>query len=133
MAKVVRAFSLDQSVSEDLDHHTTVPGKMKPMNKSKYVNEALRFYMGKNISALIQENKDYKAYLGTATNNLADARANIGGLEAQLADSLEEIWRLEGYISELEARIMELNHQFRDLQDRPRLLGRLWRLLRKRE
>ena len=49
MPKVVRAFSLDQSVSEDLDYHTTVPGKMKPMNKSKYVNEALRFYIVKNI------------------------------------------------------------------------------------
>ena len=88
MTKVVRAFSLDQSVSEDLDLHTQVPGTLKPMNKSKYVNEALKFYMGKNISALIQENKDYKAYLGTATNNLADARATIGGLEADLAESL---------------------------------------------
>ncbi len=133
MTKVVRAFSLDQAVSEDLDIQTRVPGKTKPMNKSKYVNDALKFYMGKNISALIQENKDYKAYLGTATNNLADARANIGGLEAQLADSLEGISRLEGYIRELEARIMELNHEIRDLQDRPVLVGRLWRLLRKRE
>ena len=123
MAKVIRAFSLDPAVSEDLEFHTQVPGKSKPMNKSKYVNEALKFYMGKNISALIQENKDYKAYLGTATNNLADARATIGGLEAQLADSLEEIWRLQ-------ARVMELNHEIRDLQDRPGLLGRLWRLLR---
>ena len=88
MGKVVRAFSLDQAVSEDLDYHTTVPGKMKPMNKSRYVNEALKFYMGKNISALILENKDLKAFLATASNNLADARATIGGLEAQLADSL---------------------------------------------
>ena len=88
MIKVVRAFSLDEAVSDDLNIHTQVPGKSKPMNKSKYVNEALKFYMGKNISALIQENKDYKAYLGTATNNLADARATIGGLEADLAKSL---------------------------------------------
>ena len=88
MPKVVRAFSLDEAVSDDLNLHTQVAGKSKPMNKSKYVNEALKFYMGKNISALIQENKDYKAYLSTATNNLADARATIGGLEANLAESL---------------------------------------------
>jgi len=101
MGKVVRAFSLDQAVSEDLDYHTTVPGKMKPMNKSKYVNEALKFYMGKNISALIGENKDLKGFLGSATNNLADARRTIGGLEQQLAvshqceiDKMEEIARL---------------------------------------
>ena len=83
MPKVVRAFSLDEAVSDDLNLHTQVAGKSKPMNKSKYVNEALKFYMGKNISALIQENKDYKAYLSTATNNLADARATIGGVRGQ--------------------------------------------------
>ena len=88
MPKVVRAFSLDEAVSDDLNIQTSVPGKQKPMNKSKYVNDALKFYMGKNISALIQENSDYKAYLATATNNLADARATIGGLEANLAESL---------------------------------------------
>ena len=133
MTKIVRAFSLDQGVSEELDEFTRVPGVLKPMNKSKYVNQALKFYMRVNIKEMVQENEDYKAYLATATNNLADARVTIGGLEAQLADSLEDILRLEGYIRELEARIMELNHEIRDLQDRPGLLGRLWRLLRKRE
>ena len=96
MTKVVRAFSLDQSVSEDLDLHTQVPGTLKPMNKSKYVNEALKFYMGKNISALIQENKDYKAYLATATNNLADARATIGGLEADVEALQRQITSIMG-------------------------------------
>ena len=56
MAKVVRAFSLDPAVSEDLDFHTTVPGKMKAMNKSKYVNEALIFYLGKKINNMVEEN-----------------------------------------------------------------------------
>ena len=54
MTKVVRAFSLDPAVSEDLDWHTSIPGIAKPMNKSKYVNEALKFYMGKNIKNMIQ-------------------------------------------------------------------------------
>ena len=88
MAKVVRAFSLDPSVSEDLDFYTRIPGISKPMNKSKYVNEALDFYMGTNIQEFIQENKDLQAFLSTATNNLADSRITIQGLEHDLADSL---------------------------------------------
>ncbi len=63
MTKVVRAFSLDPSVSEDLDFYTQVPGISKPMNKSRYVNEALKFYMGKNIKEMIEENKTLKRNL----------------------------------------------------------------------
>ena len=63
MTKVVRAFSLDQAVSEDLDFYTQVPGISKPMNKSRYVNEALKFYMGKNIKEMIEENRTLKKNL----------------------------------------------------------------------
>jgi hypothetical protein len=89
MTKVVRAFSLDPSVSEDLDFYTRVPGVSKPMNKSKYVNEALQFYMGKNIKEMIEENKTLKENL-------------TGGLRARD----DAIKGLEGYISSLEAQIM---------------------------
>ena len=89
MTKVVRAFSLDPSVSEDLDYYTRVPGISKPMNKSKYVNEALQFYMGKNIKEMIEENKTLKLNL-------------TGGLKARD----DAIKGLEGYISSLEAQIM---------------------------
>ena len=82
MTKVVRAFSLDPAVSEDLDFHTTVPGKMKPMNKSKYVNEALRFYMGKNIKEMIEMNRTLKENL---TGGLRDKDIIIQGLEQQVA------------------------------------------------
>ena len=88
MTKVVRAFSLDPSVSEDLDYYTRVPGISKPMNKSKYVNEALKFYMGKNIKEMIEENKTLKKNLTGGLQSrdekiriLNDA---IGGLEHQI-------------------------------------------------
>ena len=89
MTKVVRAFSLDPSVSEDLDYYTRVPGISKPMNKSKYVNEALKFYMGKNIKEMIEENKTLKKNLTSGLSRRDDA-----------------IKGLEGYISSLEAQIM---------------------------
>ena len=89
MTKVVRAFSLDPSVSEDLDYYTRVPGISKPMNKSKYVNEALKFYMVKNIKEMIEEKKTLKKNL-------------TGGLKARD----DAIKGLEGYISSLEAQIM---------------------------
>ena len=88
MTKVVRAFSLDPSVSDDLDFHTTVPGKMKPMNKSKYVNEALKFYMGKNIKEMIEQNRTLKENL---TAGLRAKDVSIQGLEHQLSVSLAEI------------------------------------------
>ena len=82
MTKVVRAFSIDQAVSEDLDMHTSVPGKLKPMNKSKYVNEALKFYMGKNIKEMIEQNRTLKENL---TAGLRAKDASIQGLAQQVA------------------------------------------------
>ncbi len=105
MTRVVRAFSLDVAVSEDLDYHTSVPGKVKPMNKSKYVNEALKFYMGKNIKEMIEQNRTLKENL---TAGLRAKDASIQALEQQLAE-------------------------LRELRARRGLLSRLWRLLRKRE
>ncbi len=107
MTKVVRAFSLDQAVSEDLDYHTTVPGKMKPMNKSKYVNEALKFYMGKNIKEMIEQNRTLKENL---TGGLRDKDVIIGGLEqqiAQLSDHNENLGERLSTAREKLARIME--------------------------
>ncbi len=81
LTKVVRAFSLDPSVSEDLDWHTSIPGVVKPMNKSKYVNEALKFYMGKNIKEMIEENRTLKENL---TGGLVAKDVKIQGLKHQL-------------------------------------------------
>ena len=92
MTKVVRAFSLDPSVSEDLDFHTRIPGISKPMNKSKYVNEALQFYMGKNIKEMIEENKTLKQNLTgglkSRDEKIEKLTVTIQGLEHDLADSL---------------------------------------------
>jgi type IV secretory pathway VirB4 component len=82
MTKVVRAFSLDPAVSEDLDWHTSIPGVLKPMNKSKYVNEALKFYMGKNIKEMIEQNRTLKENL---TAGLRSKDVIIQGLEQQVA------------------------------------------------
>ena len=92
MTKVVRAFSLDPSVSEDLDYYTRVPGISKPMNKSKYVNEALQFYMGKNIKEMIEENKTLKENLTGGLKSRDSEIQKLGviiqGLKHDLADSL---------------------------------------------
>ena len=87
MTKVVRAFSLDPSVSEDLDFYTRVPGISKPMNKSKYVNEALQFYMGKNIKEMIEENKTLKKNL---TGGLARRDEKISSLERLIVAERKE-------------------------------------------
>ena len=63
MTKVVRAFSLDQSVSEDLDFYTRVPGLSKPMNKSRFVNRALEWYMRKDIKAYVAQQEEARANL----------------------------------------------------------------------
>ena len=89
---MVRAFSLDQAVSEDLDLQTSVPGKSKPMNKSKYVNEALRFYMGKNIKEMIEQNRTLKENL---TAGLRAKDASIQGLEQQVERLSQEIIAME--------------------------------------
>ncbi len=85
MTKVVRAFSLDEAVSEDIDIHTTVPGISKPMNKSAFVNDALKFYMGKNLQQYVKENNTLKENL---TAGLRNKDVIIQGLEHQL-DELE--------------------------------------------
>ena len=100
MTKVVRAFSLDQSVSEDLDLHTQVPGTLKPMNKSKYVNEALKFYMGKNIKEMIEQNRTLKENL---TAGLRAKDLTIGGVEASIATAKLTMERLEREL--IEARV----------------------------
>ena len=128
MTKVVRAFSLDQAVSEELDMQTSVPGKLKPMNKSKYVNEALRFYMGKNIKEMIEQNRTLKENL---TAGLRAKDVSIQGLREQVASERDAVYGLEGYIRELEARIMELNHEIRDQQDCQCLWCRLKKRLQK--
>ena len=92
MTKVVRAFSLSQRVSEDLDMNTRIPGISKPMNKSKYVNEALDFYMNRNLKEMIEQNRTLKRNL-TGGIILRDQEIEklvlrIGGLEADLAESL---------------------------------------------
>ena len=109
--KVVRAYSLDMSTVEDLEYHTQVPGKSKPMNKSKYVNEALKFYMGTNIKEMIEQNRTLKENL---TAGLRAKDASIQGLEQHLANANDAIDGLEGYIRSLEDRIGELNHEIRD-------------------
>ena len=91
MTKVVRAFSLDQSVSEDLDFYTQVPGISKPMNKSKYVNGALKFYMGKNIKEMIEENRTLKKNLTAGIKRRdkeLDALLNTHGVRHHLAGLL---------------------------------------------
>ena len=89
--KVVRAYSLDMSTVEDLEFHTQVPGKSKPMNKSKYVNEALRFYMGKNIKEMIEQNRTLKENL---TAGLRAKDASIQGLEQQVENLVNELTRI---------------------------------------
>ncbi len=92
MTKVVRAFSLDQRVSEDLDMNTRVPGISKPMNKSKYVNEALDFYMNRNLKEMIEENRTLKENLTHGIKRrhaeIEKLTLTIGGLEHDLAESL---------------------------------------------
>lgn len=112
--KVVRAYSLDMSTVEDLEYHTQVPGKSKPMNKSKYVNEALKFYMGKNIKDMIEQNRTLKENL---TAGLRAKDASIQGLEE--------------YIASLEARIGQLNQESLDLKAKQDCRC-LWCRLRKR-
>jgi peptidoglycan hydrolase CwlO-like protein len=126
--KVVRAYSLDMSTVEDLEYHTQVPGKSKPMNKSKYVNEALKFYMGTNIKEMIEQNRTLKENL---TAGLRAKDASIQGLEQHLANANDAIDGLEGYIRSLEDRIVELNHEIRDQQDCRCLWCRLKKHLQK--
>jgi len=82
MTKVVRAFSLDPRVSETLDELTSVPGRAKPMNKSRYVNEALDWYMTKNLGKYQEDVIETRNFL---VNEINKKRLTIGGLEDDLA------------------------------------------------
>jgi len=76
MTKVVRAFSIDPHVSETLD------GRVRKRRRSEYVNEALDWYMNKNL-------REYQAEVIESRNFLIAEinikRALIGGLEDDLA------------------------------------------------
>jgi len=80
MTKVVRAFSIDPHVSESLD------SRVRKRGRSEYVNEALDWYLNKNL-------RDYQAEVIESRNFLIaeinKKRVIIGGLEDDLA-SLKE-------------------------------------------
>jgi len=82
MSKVVRAFSFDQRISERLDEVTHVPGRSKPMNKSRYVNEALDWYMNRNFEDLLDAMKEERRFY---QKKLEEKRLALGGLEDDLA------------------------------------------------
>ena len=82
MTKVGRAFTLDQRISERLDEVTHVPGRSKPMNKSRYVNDALDWYMNRNFEDILEAMKEERRFY---QNKLEKKRLAIGGLEDDLA------------------------------------------------
>ena len=92
MTKVVRAYSLDISTVEELEEFTRIPGVYKPRNKSKYVNEALQFYMRTNIKEMIEQNRTLKRNLTGGLRQrdqeIEKLTLTIGGLEHDLAESL---------------------------------------------
>jgi hypothetical protein len=89
---------------------------MKAMNKSKYVNAALKFYMRPHpsLKTVIEENQTLKKNL---TGGLRAKDASIQGLEHQLSVSLAEI--------------EDLNLRLARLREKPDCLC-LWCRLRKR-
>ena len=93
MTKVVRAYSLDISTVEELEEFTRIPGVYKPRNKSKYVNEALQFYMRTNIKEMIEQNRTLKRNL---TQGLVDKDLIIGGLEADVEALQRQITSIMG-------------------------------------
>lgn len=76
MTKVVRAFSIDPHVSESLDH------RVRKRRRSEYVNEALDWYMNKNLRAYQGEVIEARNFLLAEINK---KRLIIGGLEDDLA------------------------------------------------
>ncbi len=82
MTKVTRAFSLDSRISERLNEVTRVPGRSKPMNKSRYVNDALDWYINKNIDEFRERSLEERKYY---QQKLEEKRLTIGGLEDDLA------------------------------------------------
>ena len=93
MTKVVRAYSLDISTVEELEEFTRIPGVYKPRNKSKYVNEALQFYMRTNIKEMIEQNRTLKENL---TRGLVNKDLIIGGLEADVEALQRQITSIMG-------------------------------------
>lgn len=83
MSKVVRAFSLDPSVSEDLDHYTRIPGIKKPMNKSRYVNMALRFYMSQNLQQILEEKTELENQVNRYIRKIQNLHDEIRALKAR--------------------------------------------------
>jgi len=76
MTKVVRAFSIDPHVSESLDH------RVRKRRRSEYVNEALDWYMNKNLREYQAEVIESRNFLVSEINK---KRLTIGGLEDDLA------------------------------------------------
>ena len=93
MSKVVRAFSLDPSVSEDLDYYTRIPGIKKPMNKSRYVNMALRFYMTQNLQSILEEKKELEDRVEKYIRKIQDLHDEIKALRASKGP-LYRLWHL---------------------------------------
>ena len=93
MSKVVRAFSLDPSVSEDLDHYTRIPGIKKPMNKSRYVNNALRFYMSRNLIELMEEVEELRKRSSVDIKKIQELHDEIKALKASKGP-LYRLWHL---------------------------------------
>ena len=76
MTKVVRAFSIDPYVSEGLDR------RVRKRRRSEYVNEALDWYMNKNLRAYQAEVIESRHFMIDEINK---KRVIIGGLEDDLA------------------------------------------------
>jgi hypothetical protein len=76
MTKVVRAFSIDPHVSESLDH------RVRKRGRSEYVNEALDWYLNKNLRKYQKEVIESRNFLIDEINK---KRLTIGGLEDDLA------------------------------------------------
>lgn len=76
ITKVVRAFSIDPHVSETLD------GRVRKRRRSEYVNEALDWYMNKNLREYQEEVIESRNFLVSEINK---KRLTIGGLEDNLA------------------------------------------------
>lgn len=76
MGKVVRAFSIDPHVSESLDH------RVRKRRRSEYVNEALDWYLNKNLREYQKEVIESRNFLIEEINK---KRVLIGGLEDDLA------------------------------------------------
>jgi len=75
LTKVVRAFSIDPHVSETLD------GRVRKRRRSEYVNEALDWYLNKNLRAYQEEVIESRNFLIAEINK---KRLTIGGLEDDL-------------------------------------------------